>query len=327
MKYFILLLSLLVFYNCKKDDRPSYGKKKVVLQNHEGKKLMENKCYVCHNPTSSHDQRIGPPMIAIKKHYINKNTTKEEFIRAMQNWIKNPTIENAKMRGAVNKFGVMPKQYFSKKTIEQISEYMFDYEIEKPSWFENHYKQQKGLYKNNGIGKSKNTKASHSNFENLTLKERGLQYAIATKKVLGKNLMSKIQKEGTVAALEFCNLKAYPLTDSMAISLNAKIKRVSDKPRNPNNKANKNELEYIAIFKRDVLNDKESEPIVVQNSEHVNVYYPIKTNGKCLQCHGNKTAQIEPKTMSRILKLYPNDKAIGYDINQVRGIWNVSFNK
>ncbi len=327
MKYFIFLLSLLIFYSCKKDDRPSYGKKKVVVQNHQGKKLMQIKCYVCHNPTSPHDQRIGPPMIAIKKHYINKNTTKEEFIRAMQNWIKNPTIENAKMRGAVNKFGVMPKQYFSEKTIEQISEYMFDYEIEKPSWFENHHKQQKGLNKNKGMGKGKETKASHSNFENLPFAERGLQYALATKKVLGKNLMGKIEKEGTVTALKFCNTKAYPLTDSMAVSLNAKIKRVSDKTRNPNNKANKKELEYISIFKSDVLNDKESEPIVVENSEHVNVYYPIKTNGMCLQCHGNMNAQITPKTISAILNLYPNDKAVGYGINQVRGIWNVSFNK
>ena len=77
------------------------------------------------------------------------------------------------------------------------------------------------------------------------LLEKGKMYAQTTQKVLGKNLMLNIQKNGPLGAVAFCNEKAYPLTDSMAIVHNAKIKRVSDKPRNQNNKASKKELEYI----------------------------------------------------------------------------------
>ena len=62
MKHFILILFVLVFLSCKKDNAPSYGKKKGVAENHLGKKLMENKCYVCHNLTNSHDDRIAPPI-------------------------------------------------------------------------------------------------------------------------------------------------------------------------------------------------------------------------------------------------------------------------
>jgi hypothetical protein len=60
-----------------------------------------------------------------------------------------------------------------------------------------------------------------------------------TKQELGKNLMQAIQTKGTAGALEFCNIKALPITDSMSNVLNASIKRVSDLERNPKNKANK----------------------------------------------------------------------------------------
>jgi len=163
--------------------------------------------------------------------------------------------------------------------------------------------------------------------ENSSNTEKGLKFALNTQAVLGKNLMGKIQKEGTLAALKFCNIKAYPLTDSMAVVHNTTIKRVSDKPRNPNNIATEKENEYIKIFKNDAKQNKDSQPIVVENDTNVEVYYPIVTNGMCLKCHGNLKADIEQKTFEEIIKLYPNDKAIGYTINEVRGIWNVSFSK
>ena len=84
-------------------------------------------------------------MIAIKKHYINEGTTKEQFKVAMQEWIKNPTEENAKMFGAVKRFGVMPKQPFPEETINQIADYMFDYDIKQPKWFDEHFNNRKKL--------------------------------------------------------------------------------------------------------------------------------------------------------------------------------------
>lgn len=331
MKYYFLIFVILGFFSCKKNNNTSYSTKKEVQQIHQGKKLLETNCYLCHSPTASEADRIGPPMIAIKKHYISENTTKQEFTNAMQNWIENPIQENVKMHGAVKQFGMMPKQEFPKETIKQISDYMFDNEIDKPDWFENHYNEsrgnEKGMRNGKGKGKEKGKYKAESNLKELPYGERGLKYALSTKQVLGKNLMGKIQKEGTLAALEFCNIEAFPLTDSMAVYHNAKIKRVTDKPRNSKNKANNEEVKYINIFKNEVANNKESKPIVVKTSEVVKVYYPIKTNGMCLQCHGTPKTQILEKTFSKIKELYPNDKAVGYDINEVRGIWNVSFQK
>ncbi|GAA3589745.1 hypothetical protein GCM10022396_03890 [Flavivirga amylovorans] len=116
----------------------SYNK---PLQEHPGKKLMETHCYLCHDASTGEEERLGPPMIAIKKRYIFKDTSKDEFIKDMQDWIKNPNEKDAKMFGAVKRFGVMQKLPYPEDVIEQIGDYMFDNDIEQPEWFEEHYKQ------------------------------------------------------------------------------------------------------------------------------------------------------------------------------------------
>lgn len=148
-----MFLMVLFAVNCKEERTQDYTSLETVRQeqSHPGKKLIETHCYVCHSPTASHDDRLGPPMIAVKKHYINEDTTKEEFINAIQSWIKDPKEENAKMFGAVRRFGVMPKAPYPEETIEQIADYLFDHDIEQPEWFEGHFNEQKG----NGMGHGK----------------------------------------------------------------------------------------------------------------------------------------------------------------------------
>lgn len=152
----------------------------------------------------------------------------------------------------------------------------------------------------------------------------GMAYAISTKAALGKNLIGTIQKDGTIAAVEFCNVAAYPITDSMAVKNNANIKRVSDKPRNLNNQANTKELAHISKFKEDISAKIEPKPIIKETNNTVQFYYPIVTNTMCLQCHGK---QVNPEVYKTIKALYPKDKAIGYMENEVRGIWSISFDK
>ncbi len=153
----------------------------------------------------------------------------------------------------------------------------------------------------------------------------GSDYAQSTQKELGKNLMAAIQKEGTLGAMEFCNVQAYPLTDSMAVVHKAKIKRVSDKPRNPANQANDEELGYIESFKNTIASGNEVEPIMTEENGQVHFYSPITTNAMCLQCHGKPEEQIQPATMAKLQDLYPADQAIGYTEDEVRGIWAIVF--
>jgi hypothetical protein len=139
--------------------------------------------------------------------------------------------------------------------------------------------------------------------------------------------MGKMQKEGPVAALKFCNERAYPLTDSMATVHNAKIKRVSDKARNPRNKANAQEMEHIAFFKDKIRANEVYEPIVIENGDYTHFYAPIVTNDMCLKCHGKPTVDIGSEVVSILNERYPEDAANGYSTNEVRGIWSITFQK
>jgi cytochrome c553 len=325
MKYLVVAFVLFGFVSCQKDKKEYKEIKEsnsTVAQNevHEGKKLMETHCYLCHSPNAAENEgRIAPPMVAIKARYIDKEGyNKEEFVKQVTAFVAHPTEDKALMYGAVRKHGIMPKQVFPEGSIEKIADFMYDYQIEEPEWFKAHWE---------GHGNKNWTQSGEKYVEEKkekTYADIGLEYALGTKKVLGKNLMETIQKKGTLKALSFCNIQAIPLTDSMSTKFNASIKRVSDKNRNPNNKANTEELQYIAQFKKELAAKKEIKPVVVEKGNKVQFYYPIETNTMCLQCHGK---QIKREVSKQIMKLYPKDLAIGYNENEVRGIWSITFDR
>lgn len=326
MKNSILLSIVLLLASCQSNKKEGLQLSenevvKIDSITHDGKKLMETHCYLCHSPSAQETEgRVAPPMIAIKSRYLMDYNTKKDFVKAMTNFVENPTNETSKMHAAVKSFGLMPKQSFPENAVNQIADFMYDYQIEEPTWFAAHWQ---------GHG-NKNWKQPGKKAvvieKQKTFEEVGLEYALATKKLLGENLMGTIQKKGTIEALAFCNIQAMPLTDSMSTKYNASIKRVSDKNRNPDNKANAEELTYIQHFKKQLANNKEPQPIVLEKGNKVQFYYPIPTNTMCLQCHG-KPNEINPAVRAKTLKLYPQDLAVGYSENEVRGIWSITFDK
>lgn len=329
MKYILIILISILLFSCNNTQKRAYEEisetNNKPQQAHPGKKLMETNCYVCHSPSATMKDRIAPPMVAVKMHYISEETTKEEFLKEFTTWMKEPSEKNSKMPGAIRKFGVMPYQSYPEDVILKIGEYIYEYDIEQPAWFEDHFNEEhekgkgKGMRMKKGMGNTESLPESHE--------EKGLEIALATKGELGKNLMGKIQKEGVIAALDFCNIKAYPITDSMALVHKATIKRVSNKYRNPNNKANNKEVSYIQKFQQDILNKKETTPIIDSSGNSIQFYYPIVTNDMCLKCHGIPNKTIASETFTRIKQLYPSDLATGYEVNEVRGIWSIKFQK
>ena len=102
------------------------------------------------------------------------------------------------------------------------------------------------------------------------------------------------------------------------------VRRVSDRPRNPANAANAEQLTYIEQFKAAVAAGDEIEPVVVRQSDRTHWFYPITTNAMCLQCHG-PAGNLQPELLAVLQELYPNDRGLGYAVDQVRGIWSISF--
>lgn len=157
IKLLPLFVVIAVFLGCKDAKKDTYAAKEIpsksITKAHPGKKLLKRNCVSCHSVSASEDNRIAPPMIAVKNRYLMDTASKEEFVTAILEWSHNPTKETAKMYGAVKRFGVMPKIPYPDEVIQQIAEYMYANEIEKPTWFDAHYKEAGG--KGNRMKQSK----------------------------------------------------------------------------------------------------------------------------------------------------------------------------
>lgn len=299
----------------------------VQVQEHPGKKMMETQCFVCHSPTAAMDEMIAPPMAAVKAHYLLEDPSKGEFVQDIVSFVEDPSAHRSKMPGAIARFGLMPLQKFPENSVEKIAEYMYDYQIAEPEWFAEHWKAGPGggMYRQQGrrMG-AMDPQTMHGQREKF--KQKGIEIAMEAQQLLGQNLMRQIQNNGTLEALEFCNVQAIPLTDSVAKKYVAGVQRVSDRNRNPVNAANSEEKALIEMFKREMDAGGDPQPVLKMQGDSVRFYYPLVTNTLCLQCHG-KQEDMDFAVKERILKLYPQDMATGYSENEIRGIWKIGFKK
>ncbi|HLT93250.1 MAG TPA: DUF3365 domain-containing protein [Membranihabitans sp.] len=151
--------------------------------------------------------------------------------------------------------------------------------------------------------------------------QRGDSIALNTQAVLMQNVAKAIQQGGTEYAVEFCNTRALPLTDSVAGHMNVRIQRLSDKNRNPANSI-QTTLDSLAWDRIQSGNDK-----VLEQDEKGDVYYykPISiAMPTCLKCHGGN-AEISESTQAVIAAKYPDDKATGYRQGDLRGMWKIQW--
>ncbi len=149
-------------------------------------------------------------------------------------------------------------------------------------------------------------------------------------KALEPQLKKKIKKEGFAKASEFCANEAQKLTIEVNKKLQkgVSVKRISLKNRNPlNAPVNTNEESILKAF--DLLNSSsvKLKPLIEEGTNSYKFYKPLLIKkGVCLKCHGDENT-INKDAKEFFNKKYPNDKAIGYKINDVRGAIVVEINK
>ena len=150
----------------------------------------------------------------------------------------------------------------------------------------------------------------------------GNEISNKTQSVLLANVGKAMQTGGAVYAVEFCNLEASNIVDSLNKANNCVISRISDKNRNPENKLKTSaERNIWKIFESKNLTDT-----LIQEQNRLIFYKPIKTGlPACLKCHGQPDSDIESSTLDKIQKLYPADLATGYKLNDFRGLWKIEF--
>jgi hypothetical protein len=155
--------------------------------------------------------------------------------------------------------------------------------------------------------------------------ERGGTISAQAQSALLSHVSEAMKQGGSSYAVEFCNLKASGITDSLDNKYNCSISRVSVKNRNPDNDLTTDTEKQLWDYFLSVHENRMIHDTVVQSGSMVVYYKPILTAMQaCLQCHGQKE-QIDKDTYSKIMELYPEDKAIGYEMNELRGLWKIEF--
>jgi len=150
---FLMMLMLPLYLNTACTNSESKNTKVIATQTHTVSDVIEDpvltslkvQCYLCHNPESpSHDAIIAPPMVAIKMRYKMMYSGEEAFVTAMLSYLGDPQKEKAIMPGAVQRFGLMLPTAVNKNDLEKIVRYIYNNELQEPSWFAEHYKSQWG---------------------------------------------------------------------------------------------------------------------------------------------------------------------------------------
>ncbi|MEE4255777.1 MAG: DUF3365 domain-containing protein, partial [Bacteroidales bacterium] len=155
----------------------------------------------------------------------------------------------------------------------------------------------------------------------------GSEIATLTQSALLSAVQGAMASGGPAYAVDYCNIEALDLKDSLSALHNCTIQRLSLKYRNPADQpVTEIETDQLRTYERLHREGEKLAPSVHIVGDEVEYYQPIMIgSGTCLVCHGDPLTQIAPGTMNVIRELYPNDLATGYALNDFRGVWKITF--
>jgi hypothetical protein len=136
-----------------------------------------------------------------------------------------------------------------------------------------------------------------------------------------------IGKSGPAGALSVCSEMVPQIAKEVATTHGVTLRRATSKPRNPKNAADDAEKAVLEVFAAALAKKEAPKPQVIPNADGSTSFLAsiVLGNPLCLQCHGTPTQDIAPETLAAIQKLYPDDKATGFKLGDLRGLWRVTF--
>lgn len=165
--------------------------------------------------------------------------------------------------------------------------------------------------------------------ETAGIKVIGDSMAQILAKTLKKELKAAIEAGGFMQGINVCSQSAQRITDSIALATNYRIKRTTNKFRNPVNAPDSIEQLALAHFEKLIAESGEFPEFYIQKIEgesqdHYRYYKPMRMETLCLGCHGIPE-NIDTATLTRIKAYYPNDLATGYSAGDFRGLISVTI--
>ena len=138
-------------------------------------------------------------------------------------------------------------------------------------------------------------------------------------------LQEEISKSGPEGAIPVCRDMAPKMAGEISQQTGWKIKRVSLKARNEA-RAIPDAWEKAALEDFDKRAAAGEPPAQLEKGEKINNEYryvkALPVQPLCLSCHG-PADQLSPAVKSALNQHYPNDRATGYSVGQIRGAISV----
>ena len=132
---------------------------------------------------------------------------------------------------------------------------------------------------------------------------------------------------GPQHAVDFCNVHALSIKDSLSALYHCEIRRIAHRYRNPMDKPlTDSEKEAVHLFQEAAITGDTLHARVYLFDDRAEYYHPILINNPaCLLCHGIPGEQISDRTMEMIHSHYPGDLATGFKMGDFRGAWKITF--
>ncbi|MCR9014202.1 c-type heme family protein [Aquiflexum gelatinilyticum] len=160
--------------------------------------------------------------------------------------------------------------------------------------------------------------------------EWGDEISTEAQQQLVSALQKAIEEKGVPGAIEFCNVQAFPILQEVGTKYGVTVRRASNKYRNPADKPTEEEKGILEAYEYNAENELPLDPSI-QKFENGEVYLYTKAikipNGMCLNCHGEPGTEISAETQKALAELYPEDKATGHKIGDLRGMWSIRIPK
>jgi|MEHZ01.4.fsa_nt_MEHZ011181899.1_27 mono/diheme cytochrome c family protein len=122
-------------------------------ENHEeGEQIFQTICSACHGAAGGMDmtQRLAPPMIAVRMHYIDIYPDQGSFVTAVADWVEHQEEDRSLMPGAIRQFNLMPPLAIEREQAEKVAAYIYAGDIQNPEGFQEHFEAAHGATGNMG---------------------------------------------------------------------------------------------------------------------------------------------------------------------------------
>lgn len=154
--------------------------------------------------------------------------------------------------------------------------------------------------------------------------EKGDSIVKITFDTLRAALKYQISENGVVAAIEYCNVNAYPITAFFAKE-GIIIRRAAAKFRSPGNSPDSLEKIVIDSYQLSIRSKQSLKDTLFEQPGKMHFFKPIILQVMCKNCHGDPVLDISSAAWKEIKKRYPDDLASGFKEGDLRGIWHITF--